>query len=53
MPLQDALDTYTYFISEADKLNLAYITLVRLTIMDIEIDGRLFCPTCVIPPSNT
>jgi hypothetical protein len=41
MPLQDALDTYTYFISEADKLNLAYITLVRLTpIMDIKIDGK-------------
>ncbi|EDR03726.1 uncharacterized protein LACBIDRAFT_174716 [Laccaria bicolor S238N-H82] len=29
MPLQETLDTYRYFITEADKLNLSYITLVR------------------------
>ncbi|KAH9478468.1 N-ethylmaleimide reductase [Psilocybe cubensis] len=29
MPLQDTLDTFSYFITEADKLNLAYIALVR------------------------
>lgn len=29
MPLQETLDTFSYFISEADKLGLAYITLVR------------------------
>ncbi|KAF8958018.1 hypothetical protein BDZ97DRAFT_1762455 [Flammula alnicola] len=29
MPLQDTLDTYSYFITEADKLNLSYIVLVR------------------------
>lgn len=29
MPLQETIDTYSYFISEADKLRLAYIVLVR------------------------
>lgn len=29
MPLQETLDTFSYFISEADKLGLAYITLIR------------------------
>ncbi|KAF8966607.1 hypothetical protein BDZ97DRAFT_1657479 [Flammula alnicola] len=40
MPLQETLDTYSYFITEADKLNLAYIALVRYhPYFDIEIDG--------------
>ncbi|CAA7264372.1 unnamed protein product [Cyclocybe aegerita] len=29
MPLEETLETYSYFISEADKLNLAYICLMR------------------------
>jgi hypothetical protein len=41
MPLQETLDTYRYFISEADKLNLSYITLVRyIAHADVEIDGE-------------
>jgi 2,4-dienoyl-CoA reductase-like NADH-dependent reductase (Old Yellow Enzyme family) len=40
MPLQDTLDTYSYFITEADKLNLAYFTLVRYhPSFDVEFDG--------------
>ncbi|KAJ7737724.1 hypothetical protein B0H16DRAFT_1695014 [Mycena metata] len=29
MPLQETIDTFSYFISEADKLRLSYITLFR------------------------
>lgn len=29
MPLEETLETYKYFVSEANKLNLAYIALVR------------------------
>ncbi|PPQ97817.1 hypothetical protein CVT26_012911 [Gymnopilus dilepis] len=29
MPLQDTLETYSYFLNEADKLGLAYIVLTR------------------------
>ena len=40
MPLQETLDTYSYFITEADKLNLAYFTLVRYhPSQDGEYDG--------------
>lgn len=40
MPLQETLDTFSYFISEADRLKLAYIALVRYTAgMDPEFDG--------------
>jgi len=43
MPLQDTLDTYSYFISEADKLNLSYFAFVRYQPMfDIEIDGAFY-----------
>ncbi|KAJ7742159.1 hypothetical protein DFH07DRAFT_44628 [Mycena maculata] len=31
MPLKDTVETFSYFISEADKLNLSYITLYRYT----------------------
>ncbi|KAF5311037.1 hypothetical protein D9619_008127 [Psilocybe cf. subviscida] len=41
MPLQEALNTYSYFITEADKLNLAYFALLRYhPFFDIEIDGK-------------
>ena len=41
MPLQEALDTYTYFLSEIDKLNLSYVTLLRYTTgLDPVIDGK-------------
>ena len=43
MPLQETLDTYSYFITEADKLNLAYFTLVRYhPSQDGEYDGTYF-----------
>ncbi|PPQ86645.1 hypothetical protein CVT25_006829 [Psilocybe cyanescens] len=42
MPLQETLDTYSHFISEADKLGLAYICLVRYqAAYDAEYDGVL------------
>ncbi|KAK2467549.1 hypothetical protein APHAL10511_000404 [Amanita phalloides] len=41
MPLQDTLDTFGYFITEADKLGLSYITLVRyVEARDLIVDGR-------------
>ncbi|KAK0197101.1 hypothetical protein F5146DRAFT_28636 [Armillaria mellea] len=40
MPLQETLDTFSYFISEADKFGLAYINLVRyVDILDQIVDG--------------
>ena len=40
MPLQETLDTFSYFISEVDKLGLAYIVLVRyMEVSDPIIDG--------------
>ena len=43
MPLQETLDTYSYFITEADKLNLAYFTLVRYQpSLDAEFNGTSF-----------
>ncbi|KAK2459474.1 hypothetical protein APHAL10511_008508 [Amanita phalloides] len=42
MPLQETLDTFTYFITEADKLGLSYITLLRYApALDVEFDGKL------------
>ncbi|CAA7264373.1 unnamed protein product [Cyclocybe aegerita] len=42
MPLRDTLDTYSYFITEADKLNPGYIVLVRYSsITDEQFDGVL------------
>ncbi|KAL0575124.1 hypothetical protein V5O48_006850 [Marasmius crinis-equi] len=41
MPLDETLETFRYFISEADKLNIAYFTLVRyLEMTDPVIDGN-------------
>ncbi|KAJ7150829.1 hypothetical protein C8R43DRAFT_490337 [Mycena crocata] len=41
MPLQDTVDTFSYFVSEADKLKLSYITLSRYNAeKDPEIDGK-------------
>jgi hypothetical protein len=43
---QETLDTHSYFITEADKLNLAYFTLVRYhPPFDVEFDGTYFHPT--------
>lgn len=40
MPLQETLDTFSYFIGETDKLELAYITLIRyFEAFDPIIDG--------------
>ncbi|KAH9478473.1 NADP-dependent oxidoreductase lnbE [Psilocybe cubensis] len=40
MPLQETLDTYSYFISEADKLGISYICLVRYQdAYDVQYDG--------------
>ena len=41
MPLDDTLATYTYFISQADALPLAYFSLVRyVPKLDAVIDGK-------------
>jgi len=43
MPLQGTLDTYPYFITEVDKSNFAYFTLVRYhPSQDGEYDGTHF-----------
>ena len=43
MPLQEAIDTFSYLISELDKLGIAYVCLVRyLTYTDSTYDGMLF-----------
>ncbi|PPQ86647.1 hypothetical protein CVT25_006831 [Psilocybe cyanescens] len=40
MPLQETLDTFSYFITEADKLGLSYITLVQYhPYFDVVFDG--------------
>jgi hypothetical protein len=40
MPLQETIDTYQYFISQADNLDLGYICLVRyIPAIDPIIDG--------------
>ncbi|KAJ7629344.1 hypothetical protein B0H17DRAFT_1109874 [Mycena rosella] len=42
MPLPETVETFTYFIAEADKLGLAYIMLARyLPVLDVEVDGKL------------
>jgi len=42
MPLDETRQTYQYFITEADKLRLSYITLVRyVRRRDVEYDGEL------------
>ena len=41
MPLPETVETYKYFITEAEKLDLAYIVLVRYTgALDVKFDGR-------------
>ncbi|KAF9037910.1 hypothetical protein BDP27DRAFT_1347943 [Rhodocollybia butyracea] len=41
MPLQETIDTYNYFITEADKLGLAYFVLLRhIDWLDPVIDGK-------------
>ncbi|KAH7916106.1 hypothetical protein BJ138DRAFT_1140208 [Hygrophoropsis aurantiaca] len=41
MPLQENIDTFKYFISKADEMDLAYIALVRhMPAMDPVIDGK-------------
>ena len=40
MPLPETVETYKYFITEAEKLDISYITLVRYVHgSDMEIDG--------------
>ncbi|TFK21234.1 flavo protein NADH-dependent oxidoreductase [Coprinopsis marcescibilis] len=42
MTLEETLETFRYFISQADQLGLSYITLLRyVPHLDIEIDGKL------------
>jgi hypothetical protein len=41
MTLEDTLETFRYFVTEADKLKLAYIKLVRyIEMLDPVFDGR-------------
>ena len=45
MPLPETVETYKYFITEAEKLDLAYIVLVRYSpSADVEIDGQSHSP---------
>jgi len=40
MPLEETIETYSYFISEADKLGIAFIELVRyVDMLDPVFDG--------------
>lgn len=49
MPLQETLDTYSYLITEADKLDLAYFALVRYALVfDVEYDG--ISPLLIVSP---
>ena len=42
MPLEETLATFRYVISEADKLGLSYITLVKdAEKFNVELDGML------------
>ena len=51
MPLPETVETYKYFITEAEKLDLAYITLVRYARQaDVEIDG--WCPPHFLSHQN-
>ncbi|KAJ7037486.1 hypothetical protein C8F04DRAFT_952777 [Mycena alexandri] len=41
MPLEDTIETFNYFISEADKLGASYIALTRyVPFLDLFIDGK-------------
>ncbi|KAJ7785691.1 hypothetical protein B0H16DRAFT_1753524 [Mycena metata] len=41
MPLEDTIETFNYFISEADKLGASYIALTRyVPFLDMIIDGK-------------
>ncbi|KAJ3756820.1 hypothetical protein EV360DRAFT_71668 [Lentinula raphanica] len=41
MPLEETLETFSYFISEADKLGIAYIDLMRYAeVLDPVFDGK-------------
>ncbi|KAH8830046.1 flavoprotein NADH-dependent oxidoreductase [Flagelloscypha sp. PMI_526] len=41
MPLEETKETFTYLISEAEKIGLSYITLVRYNARtDVEFDGK-------------
>ena len=41
MPIPETVETYKYFITEAEKLDLAYIVLVRYSsVLDLVFDGR-------------
>ena len=40
MPIEDTIETYSYFIKEADSMGLAYVCLVRYSAkFDLEFDG--------------
>lgn len=48
MPLQETLDTFSYFISEADKIGLSYIVLLRYAeALDPVFDGEFVNRTCL------
>lgn len=40
MPIEETLETYSYFLAEIDKLSLSFITLMRyVRYLDVVIDG--------------
>jgi hypothetical protein len=43
MPLQDTIDTFGHLLREVNKLNLAYVALMRYSpFLDPEYDGQYF-----------
>jgi hypothetical protein len=49
MSLSDTVETYKYFITEVEKLDLSYITLVRYgASFDVKFDGWCF----LLPPKQ-
>ena len=57
MTLEDTIETFSYFIKEADALGLAYICLVRYAAkLDVEYDGEQdtwILPCLSIPTPNS
>ena len=55
MPLEETVATYSYFITEADKLPLSYFTVMRYhPYLDVVFDGTcsvFYTPILAISPA--
>ena len=53
MTLEDTIETFSYFIKEADALGLAYICLVRYAEkLEVKFDGMCICYAMLMITSN-